>query len=371
MLDKAFEFLRICDPQPVDEKVRHRKESASDLAVLLAKNENRDLLLSVLQGVVAGFNSPPLTQDSAAVRAVIKAIKDHDTALPQDLSENAMELRSVAAIAAGELLTQSAALSPANGNALLTALCLRTALSLRSKGTEKHVEAMFDVLKGAGDKLVQDAAHQRRRRSATSLNQLEEFSVDKESEESDAPLSEALLLIQAALVEVHNQAATDREELETLWWMFAGYSEVAGTPLSELSPSAAAFCSGVELAERALLPPAPGAMAMVDRAVQTGRKSAAKAISLEDAIKEWTRPMIEALLTPDAPVDGVPEICPALLPVAWACKQVRNYTEKPRLEESFGIVTGISGKQGFAPAIWGSQIFLEKIVLRALPLKEN
>ena len=95
--------------------------------------------------------------------------------------------------------------------------------------------------------------------------------------------------VKAAMREASAQEAVDREELETLWWMFGAYSEIEQKPLAELSPSAAAFCSGIELAKRALLPPTPAAVAMVGRAVETGRKpSTLGALSLPETIGEWS-----------------------------------------------------------------------------------
>ena len=47
--------------------------------------------------------------------------------------------------------------------------------------------------------------------------------------------------VKAALEEAVDQAAMDREEIETLWWLFAAYSETERKPLGDLSPFAAAF----------------------------------------------------------------------------------------------------------------------------------
>jgi hypothetical protein len=371
MLSNAFEFLRIADTNPGDEKVRRRKEAASSLLKLLG--ENRDLMLSVLQGVVAGFNAAPLSQDSPAVQAVIDAVKERDTAFPNDLSENALELRSVAAIAIGELLTQGGSDQGSQGNAVLAALSLQSALAIRVLGTDKHLRAMFETLEDAAQKLAMAASLKRRERSSASLVALEDFVVSEEDGEAkeSGSLGETLPLIKSAFKEARDNAVKDREELETLWWLFGIYSETQRTPLQKLSPAAAAFCSGVELADRSLLPPSLSTIAMIDRAVQANRKPAPKAITLEAAIEDWTKPMIDALLTPDASVKVDPDLYPALLPVAWACKQVRDHTQSPKLDKGFKTATGIDGKQEAAPSDWGAQIFREKIVLRALARKEK
>src|SRR5229473_2627047 len=99
MLNKTLEFLRIADLQPNDDKVRKRTASATDLVAQLARKENRSILLALLQGTVAGFDGSLLTQESTAVVLLMKVTKDRDATLPHDLKENAIDLRSVAAIA--------------------------------------------------------------------------------------------------------------------------------------------------------------------------------------------------------------------------------------------------------------------------------
>jgi hypothetical protein len=259
------------------------------------------------------------------------------------------------------------------GSAVLAALSLQSALALRAAGTDKHLRAMLETLADAAQKTTIAASHKRRQRSNASLTALEEFVVSEaEGEaEEDGSLAEALPLIKSAFKETRENAAKDREELETLWWLFGGYSETQRVPLQKLSAPAAAFCSGLELAERSLLPPSSSTIAMVDRAIQTNRKTAPKAITLEAAIQDWTRPMMDALLTPGAPVKGNPELYPALLPVAWACMQASDDAQSRTLDKGFKAATGIDGKQEAAPADWGAQIFREKIVLRALARKEQ
>jgi len=373
MFSNAFEFMRVADANASDDKVRRRKDAASSLLGLLVKEENRDVMLTMLQGIVAGFDVQPLNQDSPAVHTVINAIKDHDAAFPNDLSENALELRSVAAIAVGELLTQGGSEQDMCGNAVLAALSLQSALTLRILRPDKHLRMMFESLAEAADKTVLAAAQKRRERINPSLNALEELVLAEENGETEktGSLSEVLPLVKAAFSEARDNAIRDREELETLWWLFAGYSETEHVPLQKLPAAAAAFCSGLELAERSLLPPSSGTPAMVDRAVQANRKPAPKALTLESAMEAWTKPMMDALLTPDASVKGDPDQYPALLPIAWACKQVRDHKQSPKLDKDFKTATGINGEQEVAPGEWGAQIFREKIVLKALARKEK
>lgn len=297
-------------------------------------------------------------------------MKGPDTAFPEDLSENAMELRSVAGIAIGELLTQAS--NPgANGSAVLAALCLRSAFALRGPEKNQHLRAMFEVLEGAAQSLSVKAAQSRRQRSITSSQALQELVTTEEEQETEHTLEDVLPIIRSAFQELRANTSKDREELEVLWWLFSEYSETADKLLRDLSLAAAAFCAGVELADRSLLPPSPSTIAMVDRAVKSSHGSSGEKLKLEEAIKGWTKPMLDALLTPGAQVKGNPELYPALIPLSWACQKSSVDGAIADLDKNFTKVTSIDKRREAAPAEWGAQIFREKIVLRLLARKES
>lgn len=85
MLTHAFEFIRIADAKPAAEKITHRSESAAELAAMIATKSNREILLGCVQGTVNGFHAG-FAQDSPAVTAVLKAIKNHDAAFPHGVT---------------------------------------------------------------------------------------------------------------------------------------------------------------------------------------------------------------------------------------------------------------------------------------------
>jgi hypothetical protein len=370
MLSKTFEFLRIADVQPTDEKVRKRTQSATDLLTQIESEESPDVLLALLQGVVAGFDKPPFTQDSPVIALVIKAVKDQDAAFPNDLKENATELRAVAAIAIGELLIASIQ-DGGDDDANLVALAIRSALSLRPQSSDKHIRWALNELLLAGDQLLNTVALHRRRRNNAALQDATKMKETTPASATDL-WTVVVPKLKAALQEAANRAAIDREELETLWWLFTGYSEVTQKPLLELSPSAAAFCSGIELARRALLPPPVNAPAMVKRATETGRKAATLAeIPLQESVKEWSDEMIKALAPTDGSSDDTILGHPALLPIAWACKGFREHGGAPKLGKEFPGATGIPLDRPHSPAEWGAQVFRESVLLRILTEEEN
>jgi hypothetical protein len=363
MLNKTFEFLRIADAKPSDEKVRKRQESATNLVNKIVTDGGQDSLLAFLQGVVSGFDKSPFTQDSPAVVVLIKAIKDLDATLPQDVKENAVELRAVAGIVVGELLTHQSEGTPTD-QAVMAALSLRSALSLRAAATDKHIRWMLATLLEASDKVLPLAARHRRQHGNVALQQLEEMTEPAD----DTAVWEAIVpVVKSALQEVNSQAAVDREEIETLWWMFAAYSEVEHKHLANLSSSAAAFCSGLELAQRALLPPSSSAVAMVARAVESGRKPAALgSISLQDATADWSESMLSGLAPTDGSLDDSLSHFPALLPISWTCRRLRECGDSSKLGKEATATTGIPLNQPHPPHEWGAQVFRERILQRVL-----
>jgi hypothetical protein len=367
MLNKAFEFLRIADPKPSNDKVGMRTKAAADLVTKLAKKENQSLLLALLQGVVAGFDNPPFTQESAAVVALIKAIKEQggDATLPADLKENALELRALAGMVVGELLEKSLK-DGVSDEAMLAALGI-SAASLRPAAKDKHLEWMRSELLAHAGKVLQQGAAQRRQRGTPALSKLNDIKLpEEEDEEEGGHWKEVLPAIRAALSEAKAQAMIDREETDTLWWMFAGFSEIEQKPLTKLSPSAAGFAAGVELGRRTLLPPSPSATAMVDRATTSGRKATELTpITLEDAASKWTEPLLDSLLPGDEKGKSAVSQYAALLPLATACRRLREGSGA-KLGKEFCSATGLALDEPISPVVWGVQAFRETVFLRVI-----
>jgi hypothetical protein len=305
------------------------------------------------------------SQESPVIGMVIKAVKDQDAAFPEDLKENAVELRAVAAIVVGELLTRNRE-AQSGKDEILTALSIRSALSLRPQSKDKAIRWALDTLLFASDQLLQSAALQQRTRTTRALQTVSKI------KETTPPVATDLWTVvvpafKSALQEVVAQTAIDREELEALWWLFTAYSELEQKSLAELSPSGAAFCSGIELARRALLPPPLSMTAMVKRATESGRKATALGpLSLQDALKDWSDKMLNALSPADGSTDEAVSQYPALLPLSWACRRLRERTGTGKLGKEFTAATGIPLDHSNSPAEWGSQVFREKILLRVV-----
>jgi hypothetical protein len=229
---------------------------------------------------------------------------------------------------------------------------------------------MLDTLLDASDDILQKVAQSRRKRGTPALEQLATITEGTPSTD----LWEVVVpSVNSALREATAQAAIDREEIETLWWMFSAYSEVERRPMANLEPAAAAFCSGIELAQRALLPPSLSAVAMVKRAVESGRDAATLApLSLQEAAKHWSDRMLNTLSPVTGTVADAVSSYPGLLPISWACRRLRECkTGAQGLGKELKAATGIASSLFCSSADWGTQVFRERILQRFLTENEE
>ena len=103
MLRRTFEWYRVVNPTPTSEVIENRKAAARDIMAAIDDAEDWGLAFDCASGAVAGFEAG-FTQDSDVVKSLVGAIRAHDSSFPEDLTENALELRVCAALALGEML---------------------------------------------------------------------------------------------------------------------------------------------------------------------------------------------------------------------------------------------------------------------------
>jgi hypothetical protein len=238
MLNKALEFLRIADMAPSHEKVAKRSHAAKNIVEAFVTSMDQDLLLPCIQVVVAGFDG--LKQGSSVVEAVYKPIKELDNTLPSDLKDNAMELRAVAAIAVGELLSAHAATPGApSAKARLAATAFSSAVTGRPAASERYLKLILEALLAASNDLLQLQGKERRSRQTSALKALEDIE-EPEGEDVDT-WQEVMSVISPVIQEIHHNDDINREELETLWWLLAEYSDIEKSQVP--SPHAGASTS--------------------------------------------------------------------------------------------------------------------------------
>src|SRR6266446_2070529 len=144
MLSRTFEWYRIVNPRPSSQTIDNRKAAAQDIVKAIDEAEDWHLLLGCAAGVVAGFEKR-FAQDSPVVQCLVGAIREHESAFPQDLSENALALRACAAIALGEIVVRHGDQAPPD-DAVQIASVLRSGLGVRPAQKGKYLRQLLDEL---------------------------------------------------------------------------------------------------------------------------------------------------------------------------------------------------------------------------------
>lgn len=354
MLKRTFEWYRVVNPMPPSEVIDNRKAAAQDVMTALAQAEDWDLALACASGAVAGFEAS-FTQDAEVVKSLVGAIRAHDSSFPEDLTENALELRVCAALALGEMLTESS-------DAAIIGSVLRSGFGVRPAPAGRFLKKMVGELTSASTKTLSDEAELLRQRSVSIGGKLGELG---EPSDHEAAWNDLVPVIKATFDEVRKQAAMDREEINILWWMFAGASTL-GQQFAEMPVGAAALCCGAELGSLCLLPPAPSHEAMVRRAYAAGRqRDDLTKRTIESVAAHWTAPM-QIALVPDEEDRKFAMDYPALFPLSWLCSRLLASDGSKGWPAEFKRSTKIPASCSRSAVDWAIQGFRERTALRAL-----
>ncbi|MEZ4447897.1 MAG: GTPase-associated system all-helical protein GASH [Nannocystaceae bacterium] len=370
MLKKTFDWYRLVDIEPNSATIDRRTRTARDIVCdfMGSSSEYSDgvdataglaspsgwkwpLIFSCAVGVIAGFDNRRVGQSAPITARIINGIRAHDSAFPSEISENGLELRACGAVVLGELLQQCDGESPSAAACTLAAV-LHSGLGVRPPVTERYLAQMLSELGVYASSTLHKGGLSRREPEALSdMDGLESH----ELEYSDV------------LRGIVRQSRIDREELNILWWMFAGASISTGRPLPEMSDGAAAFACAVELSRMCLVPPVASLEALVKRAFESGRKpkSTTKMVSLEELTREWDDSLLK---TPDEKSSRLAARYPALLPLSWVVERVRESGGTSGWMEDFERITGMSATDRTARfADWAVQILRELVAIRLVP----
>lgn len=360
MLSRAFEWYRIVNAQPRSQTIDNRKATARDVVKAIDEAKDWHLPLGCAAGVVAGFDAN-FTQDSPVVQSLVVAIRAHESAFPQDLTENALALRACAAIALGEILVRNGDQAPA-ADALLIASVLRSGLGARPSPKGKHLKQMLDELGGAAAKVLDSGGLLRRRRLVTQVQQFEKL---QETADLPAAWKSFVPALKSAMKEIAQQSAIDREELNILWWMFAGVSSTTGEPIAEMPPGAAVLCCGAELGGQCLVPPPSSLEAMVRRAYEAGRKPQGMTDrGIEKVVADWGD-QLPNVLVPDEDARVLARTYPSLFPLSWLSDRFLASHGATGWAAEFERITDVPANHARPPANWAIQVFRERVAHRA------
>lgn len=362
MLKKMFEWYRIVNPNPDDTILEKRKLAVTELIKRLSESEDYNLLIACTSGVANGFETN-FKQESEIVEAVVGLIREHQPAFPVDLSENALELRACCAIALGEILTQNENQDKvAREDAELVASLFVSAIGIRPKITQKYLRVVIQALEQISFGVLESIAQDRRQRTAINYDGL-----DKVPPNANIPAFWDGLrpILKSYFSLIDRQNAADREELDVLWWLYNGFSEIVNQPLIALSPAIAAICCGAEIADKVLLPPLESVRQMVLQATERGRKrSALVAVPLTEIAAEWKEKILSTLIPTNTGPQEIIKRFPPLFPLSWLCSRLQESQGSPGWSQEFKLKTGIPASQSCEPGKIAMQAFNERIAQR-------
>jgi hypothetical protein len=360
MLNKAFEWCRIINIQPTKETVDNRIAASRDILKVLDDAGSRDLVLACTVGVVAGFEMN-FSETSPIVKTIVDAVVAHDSAFPRDIGENALELRACAGIVLGEMLAREGA-GGFDKTALWVASALRSGFGMRPSPGAKYLKQLVEDLETAATRVLSTRARTERQ----PIYRVEELYKALDLVPADlSTMSESVMKpLKSALKQIERRSAIDQEELNILWWMFAGPTTPAGQPIAQLPVGVAVLSCGAHLGSTGLLPALPSHEAMVRRAYEAGRgPHDLTDRSLEQVVGDWTEPILNALV-PDEDARALARDYPALFPLSWLCTRILASRGAASWANEFERLTGLPAQNAHPPANWAVQVFHERIAQR-------
>lgn len=355
MISRIVEWYRIVNMQPTADTIDRRKAAAKDV-VAAYESDSGDGLLTVVAGAICGFQ--PEQVGDPSVQRLIEIIRGKDSAFPQDLSDNALELRAAAATAIGEIVAGESEKAP-SARAIMLALVLESGLGFRPTPREHHIANVLSELRTVARDTLSRSQEVRRRRVGAAAAKLLGF--DENVTDPLAAVKTFVKSVKSALKELAQQSSIDREEIEVLWWLFGNSSTSTGKALSDMSPGHAALLAGVEVADLCLLPPTNNAESFVVRAMESVKDADAKR-ELHALVQESDSAARAKLADEDTTKRSKSHA--VLFPVSWLCSRLVESRGVGGWTQEFEAKTQLAAKQSLSAVDFGRQIFRERVAQR-------
>jgi GTPase-associated system helical domain len=348
MISKTFEWYRIVSPTPSSQAVEARTKAAEELIGEISA-QDKHVALALAQGVACEFDGSG--SEAATFEWLLRKLKLKDPAVSENLSENQLEVRSIAAITLGELLFKS----EPEGLAVLAASGLVSAMTSRPLPKERYLRAMLEELSRLAIELIEKTAETRRKRSILSPLKLTI---------PDLPSAQkAIQQLQTQITELEQNAAMDREEISLFWFMATGFSTKKGKPFSALPVSVAAVHAALDVG-RCVLAPAPlNCFEILTSIVESKRKpEECDAIALKDQFAHWSADEWEAISGADSLDEQLALNFPVVFPITWIANRMREAQSQPNWTECKKM-TRLRGEAKLTASAIARQLLSEKLAV--------
>ena len=228
--------VRIFEPEPDDDFVTKRNTVIRALNLKFLKKRTISDLMALGSGVCQGFCNPPSMPDAIATQ-VEAAIKKQSASFVQDGRD--LEMSVCAAAAVVQSIESRVKTTDTWHAADVLAVALWSALSFLPACTEPKLEEFRTLAVAAARKRILDNSLETRAR-----HDVPEFGAFGGEKTTSKTFASATASTVDAL---RLNAELDREEINLLWWVLGGVSEIFERPLQSLSPEVRAVTAGVEI----------------------------------------------------------------------------------------------------------------------------
>ena len=229
-------IARIFEPDPDDDLVSKREIAIRNLGTQFSKDKNVTALMVIGSEVCEAFRDSPSMSDALATK-VEAAIKKQSASFVKDGRD--LEMGVCAAAAVVQCINSDAKARDGWLVSDVLAVALWSALSfLPACKAPKLEEFRVLAIEAARDRILNTGLETRARHNVPTFGAFEAEEITSETFSSvTTPTIDALRI----------NAALDREEIDLLWWVLGGVSNIFDRPLQSLSPEVRAVTTGVEI----------------------------------------------------------------------------------------------------------------------------
>jgi GTPase-associated system helical domain len=363
MIRKLYDWYRVVDPDPKDEKIQKRRLAIEQLVSRLLKEDGYQGLIASTEVVANGFRKGS-QELSGLAQTVVSCIRESQPAFSDDLSENALELRICCTVALGEIIINDSNKKDISAKVQLAASLLLSAMGLRPPVKKRFLQPILVEMQNLSIGALKKVAEARRDRSPINPKYLDSY-LPKAEEDIATYMKRFLPVLKAIFTFVERKQDADREELDVLWWLYNGFSEEMKLALVDLKPSEAAICCGVEVADIVLPPPIDSIPSMAMQAIVKGRKKADLVTKpFNEMVREWREGIAELLAPSDGDLMEMVRGYPAILPLSWLCLRLSESEGTSEWEKEFEKKTGISPSLHYEPTRVAVQALNERVSQR-------
>ena len=327
--------VRIFELEPDDDFVTKRTKAIGELKSSILRKKNTLDLMVLGSGICQMFDDS-LSMPDAVATQVETAIKKQSVSFVRD--DRDLEMSVCAAAAVVQAIESGGKARNASSAADVLAVALWLSLSfLPACNAPKLKEFRALAVAAAQKRILNTSLETRTRHDVPTFGA---FGDDETGKEAFASATKA------TIEALRLNAALDREEIDLLWWVLGGASEIFRRPLQSLSPEVRAVTTGVEIGARMRALPTESHRNLALRGIEDGDPLPLP--KLVEALGDDCL-AVAASVEDESLIDGAPLVFPVLAAV--------------RSGEGAGLGADVPRRL----SEWGARALLERSVLQIFP----